>query len=53
MSVKPLLVLLQDQAFPRRMSQLLWAVVAQGWELLLMAEGRGEKVFCRERLGLS
>ena len=53
MSVKPLVLLLPDQVVPPRVSQLIGAVLAQGWELLLMGEGRGEKGFCRERLGLS
>lgn len=53
MSAKPLLLLLADQVVPARVSQLMGAVVAQGWELLLMGEGRGEKGLCRERLGLS
>ena len=44
-----LLLLLQDQLFPGCRSQLTWAVIAQGWELLVLGEGRGEKVLCRQR----
>lgn len=52
-SAKALLLLLQDWVFPRYMSQLVWTVLAQGGELLLVGEGGGQKVFHRERLGLS